>query len=93
MSIRDALLSGMKAISDSGNPLLSKVITYFGVGGGVGGGTIQAAAQLSTNEFIQECANATPDWLAYVPAVGVLSLMIKHAADIYFKKKELEMKK
>lgn len=81
----------MRLISDSGNPLASKFITYFGVAGGVGGGTVQLVTNASTNDFIQECVNSTPDWLAYVPVIGVVSLIVKHVADIYFRRKELKI--
>lgn len=91
-SMKDSLTDLIKVISDSGNPIVSKIITYFGVAGGVGGGTVQVVASKTANEFIQECANVTPDWLAYVPAIGVLSLIVKHAADIYFKRKELKIR-
>lgn len=85
-------LSGLiRSISDSGNPIASKVVTYFGVAGGVGGGTVQVVSNASTSKFVQDCANITPDWLAYVPAIGVASLILKHLADVYFRRKELKI--
>lgn len=93
-SMKELLIEIMKSISDSGNPIASKVITYFGVAGGVGGGTVQVVtsnSSLASNEFVQDCANVAPDWLVYVPAVGVVSLILKHIADVYFRRKELKI--
>lgn len=81
----------MKAISDQGNAMLSKIMTYFGVGVGIGGGSVQVAAKTVAPQIAETCAPYTPDWLAYAPAVGVLSLVIKNAADIYYKRQEIKM--
>jgi len=90
-SIRVRLMSVMRIISDSGNPLVSKIITYLGVGG-IGGGSVQVLAQtqLAKNneqisDIIDVCASATPDWLIYVPAVGVASLLLKNISDVIFR--------
>ena len=91
-SMTNLLVSGLKAISDSGNPITSKIIMYFGVGAGVGGGTVQTIAKNTSNEFMQQCAEMTPDWLAYVPAVGVSSLVIKNIADWHFRRIEVNLK-
>lgn len=92
MSMTDLLIKGLKAISDSGNPIASKIITYFGVGAGVGGGTAQAIVKNSANDFVQACADATPEWLVYAPAVGVASLVIKNICDWHFRRIEVRLK-
>ena len=81
----------LKLISDSGNPIASKLVTYLGVGVGVGGGTAQGIARTSQNEFMQFCANQSPDWLAYAPAFGVASLVIKNISDWYFRRLEVKL--
>ena len=78
-------------ISDSGNAVASKLITYVGVGVGIGGGAVQAVVTSSSNEFLQNCAEGTPDWLAYVSASAAVSLAVKNMADMYYKR--LEFKK
>ena len=78
----------LKLISDSGNPIASKLVTYLGVGVGVGGGTAQGIARTSQNEC---CANQSPDWLAYAPAIGVASLVIKNISDWYFRRVEVKL--
>lgn len=79
----------LKAISDNGNPILSKIINYFGVWVGVGGGTVQVAAtQIIDNPVIEACKNIAPDWIVYAPAVGVLSLVIKNMADVIYRRIE-----
>ena len=93
-SVRVSLMSLMKSISDSGNPVLSKIITYLGVGG-IGGGSAQAIANskvIESNKHISDivntCAEAAPEWLVYVPAVGVASLLLKNISDFIFRRIE-----
>jgi len=81
----------LKLISDSGNPVASKFVTFLGVGVGVGGGTAQEIAKTSQNEIVTFCANNTPDWIAYAPAIGVLSLVIKNISDYHFRRIELKL--
>jgi hypothetical protein len=75
-------------ISDNGNILASKLITFFGLSVGLGGGTIQIVAANSQQEFIQACVQSTPIWLAYVPAIAAITLSIKHIADMYYTYKD-----
>ena len=87
----------LKMISDSGNVVLSKFITYFGVGVGIGGGTVQAVSHHKVlpspvNEIVQTCADVSPDWLAYMPAIAAVSLLIKNIADVYYKRLEHKAK-
>ena len=89
---RNYFMEFLKLISDSGNPLVSKIITYAGVGIGVGGGAAQGIARSSHNEIIQACADMSPDWLAYAPAVVVTSLVIKNASDWHFRRIEVKLK-
>ena len=93
-STRVNLMSLMRIISDSGNPMISKSITYLGVGG-IGGGSAQvfANSQLvkdsqQMTEIINTCASATPEWLIYVPAIGVASLLFKNVSDFIFRRIE-----
>lgn len=78
-------------ISDSGNAVASKMITYVGVAVGIGGGAAQAVVASSSNELLQDCANASPSWLAYISALAALSLAMKNIADMYYRR--LEFKK
>ena len=89
---RNYFMEFLKLISDSGNPLVSKIITYLGVGVGVGGGAAQGIARSSQNEIVQACADMSPDWLAYAPAIGVASLVIKNASDWHFRRIEVQLK-
>ena len=80
-------------ISDHGNAIVSKLITYFGLYVGIGGGTVQViAANTIDNKIVQACANAAPSWLAYVPAIAAITLSIKHITDMYFKFKDRQGK-
>ena len=81
-----------KVISDQGNIVISKFITYFGVSVGLGGGTAQVIASNSTAQAVQEvveiCAAASPTWLSYAPFIAAVSLALKHIADIIFRRIE-----
>jgi hypothetical protein len=79
-------------ISDGGNAIASKLITYVGVAVGIGGGAAQAVVTNSNNAFLQECANKSPSWLAYISAVAAISLAMKNIADIYYRRKEFKNK-
>lgn len=78
-------------ISDGGNAIASKLITYVGVGVGIGGGVVQTVVTSSDSAFLQECAEITPNWLAYMSAAAALSLAVKNIADTYYRR--LEFKK
>ena len=92
--VRVNLMSLMRIISDSGNPIVSKFITYLGVGG-IGGSSAQvfANSQLVKDsqhmtELVNACVSASPSWLVYVPAVGVASLLLKNISDFIFRRIE-----
>ena len=86
-----------KLISDQGNIVISKFITYFGVSVGLGGGTVQAVAKSTREsvadnyvvEVVQSCAEvvsaSSPDWLSYAPFIAATSLALKHIADTIFR--------
>ena len=90
--MRDILVNLLKMISDSGNAIISKSITYFGVSAGIGVGTVQAIAKTTENKLVQECAQATPEWFMYVPIVAAASLVLKNVSDYHFKRKEFKLK-
>jgi hypothetical protein len=94
-SMKNLLVDALKMISDSGNPLISKIITYFGATAGIGGGSYQAIVGTEVvkntpvvNDIVNACASASPDWLVYIPAVGVISLVIKNTTDVIFRRIE-----
>ena len=80
-----------KAISDYGNATVSKAITYAGVGG-IGIGTANTAVKVVGGEVAQECAKYAPDWLAWAPLIGVISLAVKNACDVYYRRLEYKLK-
>lgn len=80
-----------RAISDYGNATVSKAITYAGVGG-IGIGTANTAVKVVGGEVAQQCAKYAPDWLAWAPLIGVISLAIKNACDVYYRRLEYKLK-
>ena len=79
-------------ISDGGNVIASKMITYFGVALGIGGGAAQVIAANSQNEFLQKCAESSPSWLVYVSAFAAFSLAMKNITDMYYTRLEYKKK-
>lgn len=73
-------------ISDGGNVVASKLITYVGVAIGIGGGAVQVATSTLNSDFLQQCADASPSWLIYVSAFAAASLTCKNITDIYYTK-------
>ena len=90
-SLSEGIATMTRLISDYGNATLSKAITYFGVVS-VGGGTVQAVGNAVDHPIVQECAKLTPDWLSWVPLIGVISLAIKNACDVYYRRLEYKLK-
>ena len=93
--MREILTDALKAISDSGNPLISKAIFYFGSFVGIGGSSVQVLSDSNVvrnnqhmSEIVSNCAAASPAWLVYIPAIGVASLVIKNTTDIIFRRIE-----
>lgn len=80
-----------RAISDYGNATVSKAITYAGVGG-IGVGTANTAVQMVGGEMAETCAKYAPDWLAWAPLIGVISLAVKNACDVYYRRLEYKLK-
>lgn len=80
-----------RAISDYGNATVSKAITYAGVGG-IGIGTANTAVKVVGGEVAQQCAEYAPDWLAWAPLIGVISLAVKNACDVYYRRLEYKLK-
>ena len=68
--------------------MASKLITYIGVALGIGGGAVQHIAANTQNEFLQQCAEASPNWLVYFSAFAAASLAMKNITDMYYKRLE-----
>lgn len=81
----------LHAISDHGNTIASKVITYFGFVSIGSGGALGV-----TNDTAQKIAESQslglPDWAALVSIVGGVCLIIKNAIDTYYTIKDRRSK-
>ena len=73
----------MHAVSDHGNAIASKVITYFGLAS-IGGGGILGATNGTVEKIHQAQTFGLPDWAAVVSIVGGLCLIIKNSIDAYY---------
>ena len=71
------------AISDHGNALVSKVVTYFGVVS-IGGGGALGVASGTAEKIAQNQSFGLPDWAAMVSIVGGICLIIKNSIDAYY---------
>lgn len=84
MSVTNNLLH---AISDHGNAIASKVITYFGIAS-IGGGGVLGVANGTAEKVAQAQTFGLPDWAAVVSIVGGLCLIIKNGVDTYYTLKD-----
>jgi hypothetical protein len=71
-------------ISDHGNALVSKIITYLGLASvGVGGAI--GFANDTASRITQPMSWGIPDWAAIVSMAAGISLIIKTLVDVYYK--------
>ena len=77
----------LHAISDHGNALASKLITYFGVVS-IGGGGALGVTNGTASKIVESQSFGLPDWAAVVSIVGGLCLIIKNAVDTYYTLKD-----
>lgn len=82
-----AINSVMHAISDHGNAIASKVITYFGVVS-IGSGGALGVASGTAEKLAQNQSFGLPDWAAVVSIVGGVCLIIKNSIDAYYTVKD-----
>lgn len=78
-----AISNILHAISDHGNALVSKVVTYFGVVS-IGGGGALGVASGTAEKIAQNQSFGLPDWAAMVSIVGGICLIIKNSIDAYY---------
>lgn len=74
----------LHAISDHGNALASKLVTYFGVSAGIGGGTVLGVANGTAQKLVTSQGFGIQDWAAVVAIVSGLCLAIKTVVDTYY---------
>lgn len=77
----------LHAISDHGNTIVSKVITYFGVVS-IGSGGALGVANGTAEKIAQSQSFGLPDWAAIVSIVGGVCLIIKNSIDAYYTLKD-----
>lgn len=81
------------AISDHGNVIASKIITYFGIVS-IGSGGALGVASGTAEKLAYNQSFGLPDWAAVVSIVGGLCLIIKNSIDAYYTVKDrLELNK
>jgi hypothetical protein len=78
-----AISNILHAISDHGNALVSKAVTYFGVVS-IGGGGALGVASGTAEKIAQNQSFGLPDWAAIVSIVGGICLIIKNSIDAYY---------
>ena len=82
----------LHAISDHGNAIASKFITYFGMAS-IGGGGALGVANDTAQKIVEQQSFGLPDWAAVVSIVGGLCLIIKNGVDTYYTIKDRRAKK
>ena len=78
-----AISNILHAISDHGNALVSKAVTYLGVVS-IGGGGALGVASGTAEKIAQNQSFGLPDWAAIVSIVGGICLIIKNSIDAYY---------
>ena len=77
-----AISNILHAISDHGNTILSKAVTYFGVVS-IGSGGALGVASGTAEKIAQNQVFGLPDWAAMVSIVGGICLIVKNSIDAY----------
>lgn len=75
--------NAIHAISDHGNVIASKIVTYFGVVS-IGSGGALGVASGTAEKIAQNQSFGLPDWAAIVSIVGGICLIIKNSIDAYY---------
>lgn len=73
----------LHVISDHGNAVVSKGVTYFGVVS-IGSGGALGVASGTVEKIAQNQSFGLPDWAAIVSIVGGVCLIIKNSIDAYY---------
>jgi len=73
----------MHAISDHGNEIASKLVTWFGVAS-VGTGGVIGVANDTASRILDPSLWGLPDYAAIVAMCGGITLIIKNIVDVYF---------
>lgn len=87
-----AISNLLHTISDHGNVIASKVVTYFGVVS-IGSGGALGVASGTAEKIAQQQAFGLSDWAAIVSIIGGLCLIIKNSVDTYYKIQEKRSEK
>ncbi len=73
----------LHAISDHGNVVISKFVTYAGVSAGIGGGSVLGIVNGTATKVVESQGFGVQDWAAVVAIVSGLCLAIKSIVDTY----------
>ena len=87
-----AINNVLHAISDHGNTIASKIITYFGVVS-IGSGGALGVASGTAEKIAQNQSFGLPDWAAVVSIVGGICLIVKNSIDAYYTVKDRRERK
>ncbi len=75
--------SALHAISDHGNVVVSKFVTYAGVSAGIGGGSVLGIVNGTATKVVESQGFGVQDWAAVVAIVSGICLAIKSIVDTY----------
>lgn len=76
--------SALHTISDHGNALASKAVTYMGVSAGIGGGSVLGVVNGTAGKVVNSQQFGVQDWAAVVAIVSGACLAIKTIVDTYY---------
>lgn len=82
----------LHAISDHGNAVASKVVTYYGLAS-IGTGGVLGATSGTVDKVVQSQGLGITDYAAIVSMIGGVCLIIKNLVDVYYTIKEKQSAK
>lgn len=83
----------LHAVSDHGNTIASKLVTYMGVSAGIGGGSVLGVVNGTAGKIAKSEQFGIQDWAAVVAIISGLCLAIKTAVDTYYTVQDRKDKK
>lgn len=96
MSLLNNIIHGLSnflhTISDHGNAMVSKLITYTGVAS-IGTGGVLGVASGTAEKLAQAQGFGWADYAAIVSIISGVCLIIKNLVDVYYTIKEKQSKK
>lgn len=81
MSVIGSVINSM---TEHGNVIISKVVTFMGVSAGIVGGGALGVSNNTVSKIANSQEFGLPDWAAVVAIVSGICLVIKNSVEVYY---------